>query len=122
MLGKSKFLVFLLFSLLLVTGCASEQSTGGEVQLDDNYHEAREVAWDYVQEMGWGETLDAEAWETAKVETITGPEYYDYTKTDFIGEEVLLVIFPVEGQPVASVTHFLVDKEMDEVVGYLEGA
>ncbi|WP_088006028.1 hypothetical protein [Indiicoccus explosivorum] len=118
MSNKLKSAGVLLLSLWIMAGCSPEQTAEETAE----HREARQAAWNFVQEMGWAGTLDESSWETAAVERIVAPDYYEYVDASFEGEEVLLITFPEEGEPVASVTHFLVDKETNEVVGFLPGA
>lgn len=115
---RKTFLHLALGSLLAIVlaGCGHSEEDQGET---DTYTEAREAAWNYLDEKGWNDTAQ-EDWQSAEVKTVkVGGDNYELLDSSYEGEEVLAVIFEEKEAVMLAPPSVLVDSDTNEVIGYM---
>ncbi|MFE8698691.1 hypothetical protein ACFYKT_20570 [Cytobacillus sp. FJAT-53684] len=107
------YLAIILFSILLISGCSSNQDNV-KTNVMDNYESVREVAWLFVEEKGWNYNEDD--WKHAQVEKKIVNENYNLDG-EYLGKE----IFTVTIEDAVASPLILVDPNSKEVIGYIPG-
>ncbi|KKB33093.1 YobA family protein [Bacillus thermotolerans] len=115
---KIKLLVFILsIPLVFLAACSSDSQTTNDVNATNKESDEhiREIAWDFVKEMGWNDEVKEE-WQRAKVtKTIAADDDHKFLgqayKDNYEGKEVLFVSFE-------STPSILIDPKTNKVIGY----
>lgn len=104
------------FLALLLVGCGS-LNAGNQSEMDD-YNEAREAAWAFLEERGWNDTAK-ENWKSAEVTTVVADGDYELLDSSYEGEEVLAVSFGEQENVAVAPPEILVDADTNKVIGYM---
>lgn len=112
------YLTLTVLSILLICGCSTKQDEGNS-KGTDNY-EIRKVAWDFIEEKGWGGRA-IEDWKSAEVKKTIASNSYELLDKTYEGKEVLMVSFEDQENVVVGPPLILVDPETNEVIGYMPG-
>lgn len=114
---KNLLTLILCIPLVFLVACSSDSQTSNDVNAttkeSDDY--AREIAWDFVKEMGWDDGVKEE-WQSAKVtKTVAADDDHKFLgkayKDNYEGKEVLFVSFE-------STPSILIDPKTNKVIGY----
>jgi uncharacterized lipoprotein NlpE involved in copper resistance len=105
------------FSTLLLVGCSNQKNE--EVKkVTDNDSEAREAAWNFIQEKRWNNNAKGN-WQSANVINVIANNNYELLDKTFEGKEVLSVSFEDKENRVIGTPLILIDKDSNKVIGYM---
>lgn len=116
---KFLYLTLTVLSILLICGCSTKQDKVNS-KGTENYVRIRIVAWDFIEERGWGDTA-IEDWKSAEVKKTIADNSYELLDKTYEGKEVLRVSFEDQENVVVGPPLILVDPETNEVIGYMPG-
>lgn len=113
------FLHFAMIVLLpmLIVGCGNSSIVDGQNETD-TYNEAREAAWNFLEEKRWNETTSKD-WHNADVSIVAVNDNYELLNPAYEGEEALSVVFEEAVNSVTGTPTVLVDADTNEVIGYM---
>ncbi|WP_342543611.1 hypothetical protein MHH33_08845 [Paenisporosarcina sp. FSL H8-0542] len=112
-------LTLTVLSILLICGCSTKQDEVNS-KGTDSYERIRKVAWDFIEEKGWGGSAIAD-WKSADVKKTIADNSYELLDKTYEGKEVLRVSFIDQEDVVVGPPLILVDPETNEVIGYMPG-
>ncbi|MDX8363430.1 hypothetical protein [Cytobacillus sp. IB215316] len=112
MIKIALYLVFTYFLILLLVGCAENQSE------TDSYNEARDTAWNFVKEKGWNITAK-DNWQSAKVTKVVIDKNYELFDKTYEGKEVLSISFEDKENSVVGTPIIIIDPYTNKVIGFM---
>lgn len=104
--------------MILIVGCSNNQNLKSTGEIEDNYSNVREIAWNFLKEKGWHDKAE-EDWEAAAVSKATVDENYELFDERYRDKEVLSVSFEDKENVVVGTPLILVDADINEVIGYM---
>lgn len=110
------YLVMGAFGATLLVGCGNSNAENPNAV--DDYNQAREAAWAFLNEKGWND-MAKENWQNAEVTLVVADGDYEFLDSSYEGEAVLAVSFEDQENLVVAPPVILIDDDTNKVVGYL---